>query len=445
MGCCTTLLKCLFSPFILLYLSVRTYFLPCFGTYISRFVRCFCCFVCLRCCGCKYTDKSFPPNDVSLGDYSDGGPREEVEWRRAADLAADASGHDGRMKLFCGKIEPSDIKQGSVGNCWLMSAFACLAEFPGTIQRCFVTPEWSARGKYTVRIFDEPHNKWVKITVDDYVPCSRRTGQPLFAKPNNDELWVVIYEKAFAKYCGSYGGLVGGNSIWALEAMTGDKVFVMKRASPGPNGTWKRYDLLHHPQTNDKRSIGLKPTEEVYNLERLFDILAEYDKSEALIGASSEAGADTAEDAKNGIVQGHAYSVLEVKRVGKFKLLRLRNPWGKFEWSGDWGDQSPLWKQHPEVARELKYEAKDDGTFWMPLESFAQHFASIDICDRSTGVNDLVIDLHENMGTCGPCVGCSGGCCRFWCMCQGMRRLLCPHRSTGKTREGRHGCCGCCC
>jgi len=25
------------------------------------------------------------------------------------------------------------------------------------------------------------------------------------------------------------------------------------------------------------------------------------------------------------------------------KLLNIRNPWGKTEWNGDWGDSSELW------------------------------------------------------------------------------------------------------
>ena len=27
--------------------------------------------------------------------------------------------------------------------------------------------------------------------------------------------------------------------------------------------------------------------------------------------------------------------------------LQLRNPWGSFEWKGDWGDGSDMWTQHP--------------------------------------------------------------------------------------------------
>lgn len=46
------------------------------------------------------------------------------------------------------------------------------------------------------------------------------------------------------------------------------------------------------------------------------------------------------------------------------KLLNIRNPWGTFEWDGDWSDKSNKWTQ------EFKDHFKpvldeNDGTFWM--------------------------------------------------------------------------------
>ena len=32
------------------------------------------------------------------------------------------------------------------------------------------------------------------------VPCAKATGQPIFAQPNGDEAWVLLLEKAMAKF-----------------------------------------------------------------------------------------------------------------------------------------------------------------------------------------------------------------------------------------------------
>lgn len=83
------------------------------------------------------------------------------------------------MKLFSGEIEPADIGQGQLGDCWLvsarasqpvlvlcgsvvdrllglacgvqMTALACLSEFPGAIQNIFETEEYNDRGRYLLR------------------------------------------------------------------------------------------------------------------------------------------------------------------------------------------------------------------------------------------------------------------------------------------------------
>ena len=44
-----------------------------------------------------------------------------------------------------------------------------------------------------------------------------------------------------------------------------------------------------------------------------------------------------------GLVDGHAYSLRDVKEVDGFRLVNIRNPWGHFEWGGDWSDHSDMW------------------------------------------------------------------------------------------------------
>ena len=63
------------------------------------------------------------------------------------------TGVTGKMRLYEGGIEPNDICQGAVGNCWLISAFAAAAEQPSVIRNTFITLERNPRGKYKVRLF----------------------------------------------------------------------------------------------------------------------------------------------------------------------------------------------------------------------------------------------------------------------------------------------------
>ena len=44
----------------------------------------------------------------------------QIEWKKISDIMPDA-------KIFQGKIEPDDIKQGYLGDCYLLAAFAALS------------------------------------------------------------------------------------------------------------------------------------------------------------------------------------------------------------------------------------------------------------------------------------------------------------------------------
>ncbi len=76
--------------------------------------------------------------------------------------------------------------------------------------------------------------------------------------------------------------------------------------------------------------------------------LAAYDGKNYLLCASTP-GEDNEQIERslrkneNGLIAGHAYSLLACKTIRGHKLCKFRNPWGSMEWNGDWSDCSPLW------------------------------------------------------------------------------------------------------
>ena len=58
--------------------------------------------------------------------------------------------------------------------------------------------------------------------------------------------------------------------------------------------------------------------------------------------------------------------------------MRIRNPHGKHEWTGDYCDSSPLWTES--LKNELGWVNKDDGFFFMPFQDYMKEFCETIIC-----------------------------------------------------------------
>lgn len=439
------LLKTIFCPCILIFYAFKIYVFGCCQVYFERGCRGIFCGLCV-CCNCTYKDRKFPPTAQSIGPWNGKSLTQvdsEVEWQRVKKVFA-RNGTEGE-RLFGDKIQPADICQGQVGDCWLMSAIACLAQVPGAIQRNFVIREYTHYGRYKIRLFDKGKG-WVTVPVDDWIPCRKGTTQPLFAKPSGDAAWVLLLEKAMAKHYGSYAALDGGSTLWAFECLTGNYVFKFKLDGSNPEKKlWHRFDLVHVKGQRGK--VLLQPTDDNLRNDEMFATVLFYTKKKSVVAASSGGdGNDT--QSINGIVQGHAYSVIAAVEVSEsghvFKMVQVRNPWGTFEWSGDFSDRSTSWQKYPKVAKACDFKPSDNGTFWMEWVDFQHHFKNLDFCFRTTGWDDLVLNIHEESPCIGPCVGCVGGCADYWCCCKGMWALACGNEKQAFQRAPT-GCCATTC
>ncbi|XP_010936786.1 calpain-type cysteine protease ADL1 [Elaeis guineensis] len=299
-----------------------------------------------------FTDQEFPPNDRSL--YMDPGnppPKLQVvsEWMRPTDIVQESCiGY--RPCLFSGSVNSSDVCQGRLGDCWFLSAVAVLTE-ASRISEVIITPEYNEEGIYTVRFCIQ--GEWVPVVVDDWIPCES-PGKPAFAtSKKHNELWVSILEKAYAKLHGSYEALEGGLVQDALVDLTG--------------GAGEEIDMRSAQAQIDLASG------------RLWSQLLHFKREGFLLGAGSPSGSDV-HISSSGIVQGHAYSILQVREVDGHKLVQIRNPWAnEVEWNGPWSDSSPEWTDR--MKHKLKHVPQSkDGIFWMSWQDFQIHFRSIYVC-----------------------------------------------------------------
>lgn len=67
-------------------------------------------------------------------------------------------------------------------------------------------------------------------------------------------------------------------------------------------------------------------------------------------------------------------------------MLLLRNPWGKFEWKGDWSFNSDSWT--PQLRQQLGMTSPfTEGQFWMSYEDVKFYFSRVQI----SKVNDTFV------------------------------------------------------
>jgi len=305
----------------------------------------------------RFIDAEFFPDDKALfkdPEHPDGPP---VIWKRPTEFC------DGEVRIFKDDVKPSDIKQGALGDCWFLAALAALAEQPKRVQKLFGDCKFNDLGVYEVNCFK--NGRPTTVIVDDLFPCSPTTGKPCYAHAEGGELWVMLLEKAWAKIHGSYEQIEAGMPYRALMDMLGaagkEISFEDERK---PDGLIASGNLF-------KTLLG-------YN-ESCFDMVAGTPGEDTL--TKNQGGGDRPKD---GIVPGHAYTVLDVQDKEGVKLVKLRNPWGHFEWSGDWSDSSSLWTERMKQAFQPNLNGTD-GEFWMCERDFIAHFSGVGVVFYQSG------------------------------------------------------------
>lgn len=197
------------------------------------------------------------------------------------------------------------------------------------------------------------------VLLDDRVFGSSTSGAPLFARGLSgkevESIWVILLEKAYAKLYGTYAAIEGGFEHYSMEDLTGGVPSLLTNLDAESQAKWEKLKLIY--------------------------------EGGHLLGAGSNSEHDDSHISSEGIVSRHAYTILEVREVDNFKLLRMKNPWGgvgqdgggyKSEWRGEWSDKSNVWTAR--YKKMLKFSDSDDGIFWISFPDFIRVFERVYIC-----------------------------------------------------------------
>eukprot|EP00741_Cyanophora_paradoxa_P022170 tig00021435_g21402.t1 len=300
-----------------------------------------------------FEDDAFPASERSLFRDPDRPWQGHIDlkmcqWLRPKEFCP------GQPKLFIDGVEPGDVIQGMLGDCWFLGALSVLATQRHLLERLFVSTRNAKSGIYTIAVFKDEF--WHTVVVDDRVLC-RKDKRPLYAScKDRNELWVCLLEKAYAKVHKCYENLIAGFVDYGLKDLTGGCPETIKLEAPATKAEMKADQLW--PRLRQLHSDG------------------------SLMGCSFSYQGKQEAPGESGILKGHAYGILDVRDVengaATHRLLRLRNPWGRKEWSGAWSDGSKEWS--PALLKKLSYQFADDGTFWICWDDFTRVFNTVFVC-----------------------------------------------------------------
>uniref|UniRef100_A0A6I8Q483 Calpain 8 n=1 Tax=Xenopus tropicalis TaxID=8364 RepID=A0A6I8Q483_XENTR len=298
-----------------------------------------------------FEDEPFPASQASLG-VKELGPDSDktkgIVWLRPMQI------HPKPEFIISGATR-SDIRQGSLGDCWFLSSIASLTlneEYLSQVVPGDQSFQTNYAGIFHFKFWQ--YGEWVDVVVDDRLPTKK--GKLVFVKSaEGNEFWSALLEKAYAKLNGSYEALIGGSPVDALEDFTG--------------GIAELYYLEKPPAD-------------------LFQRVQKVLRANSLLTCSSKSDSGKVETvAKNNVVKNHAYTITRAEEVSyrgeKVQLIRLRNPWGKTEWNGAWSDNAPEWDDIDSETRAALNTQGDDGEVWMPFSDFISEFYRLDICNLS--------------------------------------------------------------
>jgi len=261
---------------------------------------------------------------------------DKIIWARAEEILDTQN-----YKIFEKGTSANDINQGNIGDCYFLSAIASLCKFPKLIDRLFHIKTKTKQHEYGIYIFI--NGLWELVLIDDYFPCKENSvfKKFVFGSSKDNELWLSLLEKAWAKINGSYAKIgCGGTPNEVFDVLT------------------EAYSEYYTVNKNNKDDLWKK--------------MIDAKQKGYVMTAGTSGDVHNLPIEEMGLSPSHAYTVLDLHDINGEKVMRLRNPWGYGEYSGDWSDTSKKWTEELKIKYGLVN--KDDGDFYMSYDDYLKYY-----------------------------------------------------------------------
>ena len=171
----------------------------------------------------KFVDYEFPPNDISMKSIKNIDQiKDTFHWRRPEDFILLTNEQNILTNIIIDNPEPNDIVQENFRDNNFISSLGAIAEKSNLIKRLFINENISKHGFYIIKLCIR--GQWKNIIIDDLFPCYPKANPCVSHSPSN-EIWILLLEKAVAKYYGSYYDLINVKIADFLLLLTGCPTF----------------------------------------------------------------------------------------------------------------------------------------------------------------------------------------------------------------------------
>lgn len=285
--------------------------------------------------------------DIVFGNFN-----VNVGWTPANCLWSD------RGNFFNDVTEFNDPIQGSVGNCYFISAIAALAwATPYSIEhkvRATGTGETqrvNAIQFYTKGGGKDAPSKLIEVTDNTIITTS---NNPVYCRSNDaGEIWPAVYEKAFAKW---------------INQTADDKPDITKTAFGDP--------VKAIAQLNNKTPMYYYTN--TRTADQLYGIVRENSMSMKTINPMVAWTYGSGDYSGSNIVANHAYTILGWAFVNNKSYIILRNPWGVTEPNGLNSYQGLISFFDNSFWRPINMIG-NDGVFALEINAFKYYFAGMGV------------------------------------------------------------------